>query len=119
MGFKEALEFIQDAVEEDKKNVKKKSLKKVLEKLVKRFNKTEKIYWSQRSLALQHIRNAHQHSVNPSDESPINRRYCHGDALFENGRKHRIHYLIEEKDCSSSRVLLHLVLHIREHSQQS
>ena len=29
MGFKDALEFIQEAVEEDKKNVKKKSLKKV------------------------------------------------------------------------------------------
>ena len=70
--------------------------KKVQEKLIRRFNKTEKIYWYNRGLVLNHIQNSHQHSVNPFPESPINRRYCHGDAVFENGRKRRVHYLIEE-----------------------
>ena len=69
---------------------------KVLKKLVKRFNKTEKTYWEKRGLVLSGIRQPHQHSVNPFPDSPINRRYCHGDAQFENGRTRRVHYLIEE-----------------------
>lgn len=69
---------------------------KVLQKLVKRFNKTEKVYWSSRSLVLSNIDNAHQHSVNPFPDSPVNRRYCHGDAVFDNGKKRRVHFLIEE-----------------------
>lgn len=69
---------------------------KVLEKLVKRFNKTEKIYWEGRGLILNAVFNPHQHSENPFPDSPVNRRYCHGDAVFENGKKRRVHYLIEE-----------------------
>lgn len=69
---------------------------KVIKKLVKRFNKTETIYWTDRGLVLSTIAKPHQHSENPFKDSPINRRYCHGDALFENGKKRRVHYLIEE-----------------------
>lgn len=69
---------------------------KVLRKLVSRFNRTEKIYWSHRGRKLEVVVNPHQHSENPFPDSPINRRYCHGDAIFLDGRKHRIHYLIEQ-----------------------
>lgn len=69
---------------------------RVIKKLVKRFNHAERVYWQSRGLVLSDIANAHQHSVNPFPDSPINRRYCHGDAVFENGRKHRVHYLVEE-----------------------
>ena len=69
---------------------------KVIGKLVKRFNKTENIYWSDRGLVLSTVAQPHQHSENPFSDSPINRRYCHGDALFENGKTRRVHYLIEE-----------------------
>lgn len=68
----------------------------VMKRIVKRFNKTEKIYWEGRGLVLNTVTNMHQHSENPFAESPINRRYCHGDAIFENGKKRRIHFLIEE-----------------------
>lgn len=69
---------------------------RVLKTLVKRFNHAEKVYWQSRGLILSDIANAHQHSVNPFPDSPINRRYCHGDAIFENGHKRRVHYLVEE-----------------------
>ncbi|MEM9330213.1 MAG: hypothetical protein AAGA53_02740 [Pseudomonadota bacterium] len=69
---------------------------KVLRKLVKRFNQTEKIYWEERGLELQDVANPHNHATNPFEDSPINRHYCHGDAVFSDGRSHRIHYLIEE-----------------------
>ncbi|MEM7289785.1 MAG: hypothetical protein AAF412_05365 [Pseudomonadota bacterium] len=69
---------------------------KVLNKLIRRFNQTEKIYWSHRGLSLSDIDVPHQHSENPFVDSPINRRYCHGDALFADGKKHRIHFLIEQ-----------------------
>ena len=69
---------------------------RVLGKIVRQFNRTEREYWSERGLVLQEVGEAHQHSENPFWESPVNRRYCHGDAHFADGRKHRIHYLIEE-----------------------
>lgn len=69
---------------------------RVLQTLVKRFNKAEKTYWQSRGLVLSDIVNPHQHSENPFPESPINRRYCHGDAIFENGHKRRVHFLVEE-----------------------
>lgn len=69
---------------------------KVIERLVKRFNKTEEIYWQGRNLVLNTVRNPHLHNGNAFPASSINRRYCHGDAIFENGKKRRIHYLIEE-----------------------
>ena len=69
---------------------------KVLRKVVRRFNQTEKIYWDERGLVLDGISNPHNHTTNPFPDSPINRHYCHGDARFTNGRSHRIHYLIEE-----------------------
>ena len=69
---------------------------KVLAKLVKRFNKTEGIYWEDRGLVLSAVSRPHQHSEKPFRDSPINRRYCHGDAIFENGKKRRVHYLIEQ-----------------------
>lgn len=69
---------------------------KVIERMIKRFNKTEEIYWEHRGLVLNTVSNSHSHSKNPFPDSPINRRYCHGDAVFENGKKRRIHYLIEE-----------------------
>jgi hypothetical protein len=69
---------------------------KVIKKLVKRFNKTEKIYWSARGRHLNTVAHPHLHSENPFPDSPINRRYCHGDAVFSDGKKHRIHYLIEQ-----------------------
>lgn len=68
----------------------------VTKRILKRFNKTEKIYWQERGLVLNAITNPHLHSENPFPKSPINRRYCHGDAVFQNGKKHRIHFLIEE-----------------------
>lgn len=69
---------------------------KVINRIVKRFNKTEGIYWEGRGLVLNTVTKPHLHSTNPFPESPINRRYCHGDAIFENGKKRRIHFLIEE-----------------------
>ena len=69
---------------------------KVLRKLVKRFNQTENIYWEERGLVLAEVQNPHHHSTNPFADSPINRHYCHGDALFENGARHRVHFLIEQ-----------------------
>ena len=69
---------------------------KVIERMIKRFNKTEEIYWEHRGLVLNTVSNSHLHSKNPFPDSPIKRRYCHGDAFFENGKKRRIHYLIEE-----------------------
>jgi len=69
---------------------------KVIERVIKRFNKTEEIYWEHRGLVLNTVSNPHLHSKNPFPDSTINRRYCHGDAVFENGKKRRIHYLIEE-----------------------
>ncbi len=68
----------------------------VVERILKRFNKTEEIYWEKRRLVLTTVKNRHIHSENPFKESQINRRYCHGDAVFENGKKRRIHFLIEE-----------------------
>ncbi|MGI9351065.1 MAG: hypothetical protein ACR2O3_05840 [Rhizobiaceae bacterium] len=69
---------------------------KVLRKVVRRFNQTEKIYWIDRGLVLDQISGPHNHTTNPFPESPINRHYCHGDAHFNNGKSHRIHYLIEK-----------------------
>lgn len=69
---------------------------KALKKLIKRFNKTEKIYWEERGLTLDQISNPHVHATNPFPDSPINRNYCHGDAHFSDGSTRRIHYLIEE-----------------------
>ncbi len=69
---------------------------KVLRKLVKRFNKTERIYWQDGGWVLHEVRNPHRHSANPFPGSPINRHYCHGDAVFENGKKRRVHFLIEQ-----------------------
>ncbi len=68
----------------------------VAERILTRFNKTEEIYWEKRGLVLNAVNNRHLHSENPFKESPINRRYCHGDAVFKNGKKRRIHFLIEE-----------------------
>lgn len=69
---------------------------RVLKKLVSRFNQTERIYWSHRGKALESIANPHRHAVNPFADSPVNRRYCHGDAVFADGKKRRVHYLIEQ-----------------------
>ncbi|MEM9277268.1 MAG: hypothetical protein AAGA76_01695 [Pseudomonadota bacterium] len=69
---------------------------KVLKKIVKRFNRTERIYWQERGLKLDNVSNPHNHITNPFPYSPINRHYCHGDAHFDNGQSHRIHYLIEQ-----------------------
>ncbi len=68
----------------------------VLEKIAKRFNKTEEIYWEDRGLVLDAVINPHLHNENAFPQSPINRRYCHGDAVFVNGKQRRIHFLIEE-----------------------
>ena len=72
------------------------SSEKVVERILKRFNQTEKIYWEHRGLVLDTVNNPHLHNANAFPESSINRRYCHGDAIFENGKKRRIHFLIEE-----------------------
>ncbi|MEO0329655.1 MAG: hypothetical protein AAF217_13780, partial [Pseudomonadota bacterium] len=48
---------------------------KVLRKLVKRFNKTEKIYWENRGLQLVEVHNPHHHSTNPFPDSPWDRHY--------------------------------------------
>jgi len=69
---------------------------RVIERILRRFNKTERIYWQDRGLVLNAVTNPHLHNDNAFPESSINRRYCHGDAIFENGKKRRIHYLIEE-----------------------
>ena len=69
---------------------------RVLKKVVRRFNLTEKIYWRSRGLVMTGIERAHLHSENPFPESPINRRYCHADAFFEDGLKRRVHFLIEQ-----------------------
>lgn len=68
----------------------------VLKKLVSRFNQTERIYWRHRGLVLSDVANPHHHSTNPFPDSPINRHYCHGDAVFANGKTRRMHYLIEQ-----------------------
>ncbi len=70
--------------------------RKVINKIARRFNQTEKIYWQYRGHRLEEILNAHLHSENPFPDSPINRRYCHADAVFADGKSRRIHYLIEE-----------------------
>lgn len=72
------------------------SSEKVTERILKRFNKTEGIYWEHRGLVLNAVTNPHLHNDNAFPASTINRRYCHGDAVFENGKKRRIHFLIEE-----------------------
>ena len=72
------------------------SSEKVLKKIAKRFNQTEKIYWQHRGLTLDHVSKPHQHAFNPFPHSPINRYYCHGDAHFADGKRRRIHYLIEQ-----------------------
>ena len=72
------------------------SSEKVIKKISKRFNKTEKTYWETRGLVLNTVIKTHLHNDNAFPESPIKRRYCHGDAIFENGKKRRIHYLIEQ-----------------------
>lgn len=69
---------------------------KVLRKIVRRFNHAERVYWQERDLTLDHVSEAHEHQSDLFPDSPINRQYCHGDAHFENGDKHRIHYLIEQ-----------------------
>ncbi len=69
---------------------------KVIKTIGKRFNKTEKIYWEKRGLVLNTVQKPHLHTDNAFPASPIKRRYCHGDAIFENGKKRRIHYLIEK-----------------------
>ena len=68
----------------------------VLEKVAKRFNKTETIYWQERGLVLNGVIDPHLHNDNAFPQSMINRRYCHGTAVFENGKNRRIHFLIEE-----------------------
>lgn len=69
---------------------------KVIKRIVKRFNQTEKIYWEGRDLILNTVAEPHVHNDNATPHSSINRRYCHGDAIFENGKQRRIHFLIEE-----------------------
>ncbi len=69
---------------------------KVIKRIVKRFNQTEGIYWEARGLVLNTVSKPHLHNDKAFPQSTINRRYCHGDAIFENGKKRRIHYLIEE-----------------------
>ncbi|MBO6815170.1 MAG: hypothetical protein JJ891_09915 [Rhizobiaceae bacterium] len=69
---------------------------KVLRKVVKRFNQTERIYWEERGLSLERISGPHLHNDHYLPESPINRRYCHATAHFQNGKRRRMHYLIEE-----------------------
>lgn len=69
---------------------------KVLNKVVKRFNKTEKIYWDHRNLVMTGFSDVHFHSENQLEDSPIARRYCHATVEFENGKDRRMHYLIEK-----------------------
>ena len=68
---------------------------KVIKKLVKRFNQTEKIYWKERDLLLTGLSDIHFHADYQLPDSLHDRRFCHGSAEFDSGRTHRIHYLIE------------------------
>ena len=68
---------------------------KTLKKVVKRFNQTERIYWRERGLILEAISKPHHHSSYSPFKSQIDRQYCHGTAVFENGKSRRLHYLIE------------------------
>jgi len=69
---------------------------KVLNKIVSRFNQTERIYWEERGFSLSSVTDPHLHAHNPSKGLEINRNYCHGYANFADGSKRRIHYLLEE-----------------------
>jgi len=44
---------------------------KVIKRIVKRFNKTEGIYWEGRGLVLNTVTKPHLHSTNPFPESPF------------------------------------------------
>ena len=68
---------------------------KVTKKLLKRFNKTEKIYWQERGLQLSGVSDRHFHTDYTLPNSKFDRRFCHGTAEFTDGSTRRIHYLIE------------------------
>ncbi len=68
---------------------------KVTKKLLKRFNKTEKIYWQERALQISDISDRHFHTDYNLPDSNFDRRFCHGTAEFADGSKRRVHYLIE------------------------
>lgn len=69
---------------------------KVLRKIVKRFNQTEKIYWQGRNLTLTGITDPHLHNDTYLQESPFARQYCHATAHFADHRKRKMHFLIED-----------------------
>lgn len=69
---------------------------RVIKTIGKRFNHAEKIYWEKRGLVLNTVKKPHLHTDKAFPASSIDRKYCHGDAVFENGQKRRIHYLIEK-----------------------
>lgn len=69
----------------------------VLNKVVRRFNQTERIYWRGRDHSMQKIIKPHLHTRDPFPDSAINRNYCHGEAVFADGKKRRILYLIEQR----------------------
>ena len=68
---------------------------KVLTKLKRQFNQTEKLYWH-RGHRISEIHSAHLHSDMANYDSPIGRQYCHATAIFEDGRERKMHFLIED-----------------------
>ena len=69
---------------------------KVLNKIIRRFNQTEKIYWKARGHRIESIVSEHRHNGVGYKESPIHRHYCHATVNFENGDRRKMHYLIED-----------------------
>ena len=68
----------------------------VVAKVVKRFNKTERQYWSHRGLELSGLSRVHHHRGKGYLDSPLHRHRCHATAEFSDGTKRKINFLIEQ-----------------------
>ena len=69
----------------------------VLKTITRKFNKAEKIYWKKRGLELEMISRVRLRSNRPYKHSSLKRRTCTATAIFDNGRRRSMHFMIEAK----------------------
>ncbi len=70
--------------------------RKVLNRIVKRYNWAEKHTW-QRGVELDDINRARERRTLAGGDRQINRRYCRGHAHLSNGAHRTVYYLIEQR----------------------
>lgn len=60
-----------------------------------RFNEAEEKQW-QRGFQMSKLRGMHEHETGYWKDSEILRRYCNATAIFSNGQRRQVYYLLEE-----------------------